>query len=256
VSNGHLEVARWFGIAILALVASGWRPRWTAFPHWWAAFSLQASISIPDGGDQLNALLALLLVPAALMDNRRWHWITPTASGLLPGQLAETLKRVTAHLAFLLIRLQIAFVYFDSSVSKLRVEEWADGTALYYWLNYSIFGVPNWSRAFISAVVNKPVGVALLTWGTVILELALAGALLLPRHVRRYLFWAGLLFHVSIATLMGLVSFSITMIGALLLFLRPLDTPLRLPVAWTTFWGKQLATPVASCADQRMNFME
>jgi hypothetical protein len=35
----------------------------------------------------------------------------------------------------------------------------------------------------------------------------------------------GILFHVGIAVLQGLVSFSLIMIGALVLYLRPLDQP-------------------------------
>jgi len=233
VTKGKLDAARWIAIAILAIVVSGWRPRWTAIPHWWIAFSLQASISIPDGGDQLNALLALLLVPAAILDERKWHWNVTAASSPSDGALASVLKRVTAHFFFQVIRLQVALVYFDSAVSKFRVEEWANGTALYYWLNYSIFGVPTWSKGLIDLFVNNPVGVAFLTWGTLILEITLAAGLILPRHVRPYLLGAGLLFHFAIAILMGLGSFSITMIGALLLFLRPVEAPLTMPLTWT-----------------------
>src|SRR6202011_1493848 len=74
VPHDRLSLARWLGVAILLVVASGWRPRVTAIFHWWVAFSLFVSITIPDGGDQATAVITLLLLPVALTDPRRWHW--------------------------------------------------------------------------------------------------------------------------------------------------------------------------------------
>jgi hypothetical protein len=45
----------------------------------------------------------------------------------------------------------------------------------------------------------------------------------MPRRTWKYLLPAGILFHVSIALMMGLLSFSIAMAGALILYLRPAD---------------------------------
>src|SRR5699024_3242820 len=70
----QLTLIRWLCVVVLLVIASGWRPRWTALPHWWIAFSVFNSISIPDGGDQAAALLTLMLVPVLLTDPRRWHW--------------------------------------------------------------------------------------------------------------------------------------------------------------------------------------
>src|SRR5271155_4570309 len=46
------QIARFVCVAILLLVASGWRPRLTAIPHWYVAWSLIANATIQDGGDQ------------------------------------------------------------------------------------------------------------------------------------------------------------------------------------------------------------
>lgn len=59
-------------------------------------------------------------------------------------------------------------------------------------------------------------------------EFALALGLIAKRAVRPYLLAAGIALHVCIATLMGLWSFSIVMIAALILYLRPLDQPVPL----------------------------
>jgi predicted DCC family thiol-disulfide oxidoreductase YuxK len=125
-------------------------------------------------------------------------------------------------------RVQVAFLYLQASVLKSKVEEWANGTAMYYWLLHPSFGVPNWLRVVARVVVTVPVGVALLTWGVVALEFFLAIGLFLPSRARRYLLFAGLGLHTGIALLMGLTSFSLTMAAALLLLLHPADQPIVL----------------------------
>lgn len=229
LASEHLEVARWLAVIILALVISGWRPRWTALLHWWVAFSLQVSASIPDGGDQVNAMLTLLLLPVALTDGRRWHWSLPKDFGSSPANIREESQRVAAHMTLLLIRLQVAAIYFHAAVGKLGVQEWVDGTVLYYWLTDPTFGTPGWMRPTMLTLVATPLGVALMTWGVLVLEFLLALGLLLPKRTWHYLLLAGIAFHLGIAVMMGLISFSLAMFGALLLYLRPVDQPLALP---------------------------
>jgi antimicrobial peptide system SdpB family protein len=77
--NPYLEVARWISVIILLVVASGWRPRYTALFHWWISFSLQTSAITVDGGDQVTAVLTFLLLPIALTDKRKWHWQSVSA---------------------------------------------------------------------------------------------------------------------------------------------------------------------------------
>ncbi|CAN5179691.1 hypothetical protein BH09ACT6_BH09ACT6_12220 [soil metagenome] len=74
-ANTH-DLAKLAGILILGIVASGWRPRFTAIPMWWVLFGNQSSLIVVDGGDQIAAVLALLLIPVSLTDRRRWHWRT------------------------------------------------------------------------------------------------------------------------------------------------------------------------------------
>ncbi|SDG06344.1 antimicrobial peptide system protein, SdpB family [Lentzea fradiae] len=64
-------------IAALVLAASGYRPRWTCVPHWYATFSLAAAIHIPNGGENVARIVTLLLIPLCLTDDRIWHWRRP-----------------------------------------------------------------------------------------------------------------------------------------------------------------------------------
>ncbi|MET7426455.1 sporulation-delaying protein SdpB family protein [Dactylosporangium sp. NPDC005555] len=229
--EAQLPAARWLAVAILLVVASGWRPRWTAVPHWWVAFSLQASASIPDGGDQVAANLTLLLLPLALTDRRRWHWSAPGTSGTSAVGAGEV-GRLTGVAAGWLIRVQVAGIYLHASLGKLAVPEWRDGTALYYWLNNPNFGTAGWLREPTLHLLALGPAVAVLTWGSLALEFALAVALVLPRRRWPALLLGGLALHGGIAALMGLWSFSLAMFGALILYLRPFDQPFGLPLRW------------------------
>lgn len=45
---------KWCRVAALLVVASGWRPWFTALPHAYINYSVFAGIAIVDGGDQMH----------------------------------------------------------------------------------------------------------------------------------------------------------------------------------------------------------
>jgi antimicrobial peptide system SdpB family protein len=232
-SPAQLELARWISVAALGLVASGWRPRLTAPLHWWIAFSFAVSTTVAEGGDQIHAILALLILPIALTDSRRSHWSEWSPD---PLRTASHVKEVIASSAMTMIRLQVAVIYFHAAVAKLAVGEWENGTAVYYWFTHPVYGMTGWVRTLALPVLEHPVGVVVLTWGVVLLEVVLAAALVMaPRH-RAPLLVLGLVFHAGIVVAHGLFSFFFAMAGALILYLRPADVPFRLSVAGVREW--------------------
>ncbi|MFJ6721674.1 sporulation-delaying protein SdpB family protein [Streptomyces sp. NPDC091259] len=227
VSPDRFEAMRWACCLILVVAASGWRPRFTAIPHAYVAFSVFTGISIPDGGDQVTWILTLLLILVAVGDPRRWHW-QPQQPQLSEGSRRGTWALIGVS-AITLARIQMSVIYFQSCVAKLPHAEWADGSALYYWINNYAFGAPGWLRPALNTVAENPVGVAALTWGPLVLEITLAAALLMPQKVRWALLPAGMLFHLGIAVVMGLWSFAFAMWAGLLLLLTPYGHDPRLP---------------------------
>lgn len=214
VGPEHFELVRWVSCAILLVAAIGIYPRFTAIPAWWVLFSTQAAATTIDGGDQIAANLALLLIPVSLTDGRRWHWTANSA----PSGPTRTL---VAKTALFMIAIQVSYVYLNAVLSKLSVPEWIDGTAVYYWMHDPMFGPSEPLRETIAAMVLNPWLLAAATWGTLAIEFALGIALLLPRALRWPLLIAGVSLHVSIAVVMGLWSFAFTMVGGLLLLLIP-----------------------------------
>jgi antimicrobial peptide system SdpB family protein len=198
--EAHLNIVRWLAIASLVAVISGWRPRFTCLVHFWIAFSVFWSIPVADGGDQAALIFAALSVPICLTDGRRFHWA--------PELLAEGTQGPLMTLGQLLLRAQLSVVYLWSGVAKLGSAEWRDGTAMYYWLYYA--HIPNVGRKlFRYGDVTAPI-----TWGVIVTELAIALSCTAGVRVRHNGLRLLIALHVLIALLFGLVSFSLTMIGA------------------------------------------
>jgi antimicrobial peptide system SdpB family protein len=234
----HLELARWVAVAILTIVAVGWRPRVTGVLHWWVSASLSVSGVLVDGGDQVAQVLTLLLVPVTLTDTRTWHWQRVATA---PSQRSDV-SRLIALSALLMIRLQVAGIYFHAAVAKMGVREWRDGTAVYYWFTDPMFGVPAYLRPLIMPVITSAVGVTLVTWGAILLETLLFSALLMDKRYRWVLLYAGISFHAAIALVHGLLSFALAMWGALVLYLRPIEKEFAFAVpSYRVIWGRVCA---------------
>ncbi|MBK6923188.1 MAG: HTTM domain-containing protein [Deltaproteobacteria bacterium] len=218
----ELELARWSAIAILLVVASGWRPRVTGVAHWWVAASLQWNASVLDGGDQVCMVLALLLLPLTVLDGRRWHWDPP-------APMRSEAAALVGWSTWIAVRVQVAAVYYHAGVAKYGVDEWGDGTALWYWFRNPTFGAPEALQPIVQPVIASATALPLLTWSVLVLEFLLAGALWMPPGARRVLFPLGCALHVGIALVHGITSFALAMIAALLLYLHAPDRRLAMP---------------------------
>jgi antimicrobial peptide system SdpB family protein len=240
----HLEVARWIAMMILAIVASGWRPRITGLLHWYVATSFYTSCVVVDGGDQAATVLSCLLIPVTLTDPRRWHWEPPPMDGRAlspPGQsLASMTVRFIALTCLWAIRLQVAGIYLHAAISKLKVPEWRDGTAVYYWFTDPWFGFAEPVRSLAMPILTNSVMITAFTWGALMLEMFLFTGLVATRRTRAVLLVLGISFHAIIAMIHGLLGFALVMCGALILFLRPVHEEfalLRGALKWPSFLG-------------------
>ncbi|MES3629710.1 MAG: hypothetical protein PPP56_06050 [Longimonas sp.] len=220
VPAGVLNGARWVAVLILLLVASGWRPHITGVLHWWVSFSFFATTSLATGGEAITAILTFLLIPLTLTDPRTWHWEQVTKS---VWSDFSAYRRFTGWATYLLIRIQIAAIYFHSAAGKVTVEEWVNGTAIYYWFTDPAFGLPPWAEPVLLSMLSHGIVVTAITWGTILLEFFLFAGLIMDKRGWPYLFWSGIGLHAGIAIFVGLPAFSTVMVGALILYLHPLE---------------------------------
>ncbi|MFD5013816.1 sporulation-delaying protein SdpB family protein [Streptomyces chartreusis] len=226
----HLTWLKWACVAALLVIASGWRPRITAPAHLYINYSVFSGIAIVDGGDQIALILSLLFALPALGDRRRWHWEADQG----PQTSATPLLALIGISALVMARLQMIIVYLQAVVAKLPHAEWQDGTAMWYWGSNLDFGPAPWLATLTDPVITSTLGVALMTWIPLVIEGSLVVAPLLPQRMRWWAMSAGLLFHLAIALMMGLWSFTLAMAGGILLLCLPLGSTLRLRTDDTT----------------------
>ncbi len=219
VSAGRLAAA-----VVLVVVASGYRPRWTCVPHCYVAFSVNAAIIAPNGGERACQVATMLLVPVLLGDRRTWHWKRPEV--LLPPD-----RRGSAYAALLVLRGQVAIIYLMAAGSKLANSPWRHGQAMYVIFQDPQFGVaPAVYGAFRPVFDCHPLTAAI-GWTVIGVELAIGLSMVGPRRTRRCGLALAVGLHAAIIVLMGLVSFGLIMIGMVTLTVAGSPQPARIRAA-------------------------
>jgi antimicrobial peptide system SdpB family protein len=222
ILSDQLLLAKFISIGALLWVISGYLPQVSCFFQWWVTFSFMISAPTMEGGDQINNIICLLLIPVCVFDNRLNHWYRAKDSN-------RTRRKLVAWSCIAVICLQISIIYFHACVSKFAVPEWSNGTAVYYWATHNIFGVSYSIKSVVSDLLSNSVIIILITWGTLLLELLLFAWIFVRRNRWnwRILFIAGVGFHFMIIVFHGLVSFFIAMLGALILYLVPKEYQIK-----------------------------
>lgn len=191
----------------LLVVLTGYVPRWTGLLHWYVTFSFVATSPVPDGGDHLALVITTLLLPVALVDNRRSAWSdgpAPFASWWIVAGSTQAAALV-----------QVMFVYLHAAIAKFGVPEWADGTALWYWSRQQVFGFPDYLRALTDSLFSVGWIVGTATHSVLVIEMFLGLAVFMARRWKALAIILGFLFHFGIAIALGLVSFAFSAFGLL-----------------------------------------
>ena len=212
----NLLLSKILSLTILITVIIGVVPQLTGLLHFWITFSFYHSAIALDGGDQIAVTITFLILPLTLFDNRLNHWYSKKKHlGLF---------NFIGNLSFLIISLQVCFIYLNTAIVKLTtIDEWKEGTALFYFLNSNYYGVNDFFKVIIDPILNSK-AVFFLTWFVIISHLSLAFIFLLSRERKKTFIVLGILLHLLIALLMGLYSFSISMFGVLVLYMLPFDS--------------------------------
>jgi hypothetical protein len=180
------------GLAATGLVL-GIQTRLSAFTAitilWLTMLRLPA---LADGGDNITMLVLTYMIACISPDER-------VASGSI---------RIWIHnIGVLFIITQLLIMYFATGMYKAGGDLWQNGTALYVIGQVEIFSLPSLRGAFLNPFV-----LVLATYGTVIYQVWFPLAMF-NRFLKIPWLIGGMLFHLGIATFMGLVAFSTVMIG-------------------------------------------
>lgn len=220
----YFWISKWIAIIILAIIVTGWRPRYTGVLHWWVSISFMLSAVTVDGGDQVTTVLTFLLIPVTITDDRKWHWSIDHSKERESALLMTDFKKIIAYTFYIIIRIQVAVIYFQSVIAKINSEQWMNGTALYYWFKHPWYGGSDLIMPLLEPFILSPVIVTFSTWGVILVELLLFCALFMPKIWWRTFLKIGIALHLGIALIHGLISFSIAMIAALILYLYPMSS--------------------------------
>lgn len=190
----------------LVLVISGLVPIVSSVLHWWVSFSFFTGSSLYDGGDQVTMIATLLVIPVVASAPWRWGYRQPLT------RPSPRLREV-GNLALILLSIQVFVLYFQAAVSKFGVAQWVDGTAMWYLLNEPTFGVGVDRIEPLAGVLSNPIAIAVISWMPIAFELSIAFSQFGSSRNRRLVIAIAGLLHAAIALVMGIVSFSIAMVG-------------------------------------------
>lgn len=163
-----------------------------------------------------------------------------------PTRLTNTETQVGTvfhNLALCLIVAQLCIVYFEAGMDKVQGRLWQEGTAMYYPISSTAYGVFPWLSEILTANTWM---VVLLTYFTVIVQIAFP-FLLFNRITRRIALISILGMHLGIAIVMGLPFFSGIMASA--------DAVLVSAATWITI-GTWLANQFRSIGRRFPKFRE
>ena len=170
---------------------------------------------ILNGGDTFMRLAAFYLVfsPAGrALSIDRWLRVRRglESAGQPPAPAAPWAQR--------LIQMQLAIAYFVTAWWKLGGPQWVNGMAVYYVVHlqeFRRFPLPSW-------LFDNLWVVRLATWGTLVIEFALA-TLVWFRDLRYPVLLTGLLLHLGLEYTLNIPLFQWVMVSTYVLFIPPCD---------------------------------
>lgn len=217
----NIYVPYFFSIFILILVIIGFFPRYVCLFHTIVTYSVFYSLLVQEGGDQINCILTLLLVPFCLINNKinGWHFIYVLNNNNIFSKFV--------YYSFLAIKIQMSLLYLNAGISKIFQAEWFNGTAVYYWFNNSVFGAPHFIRDSMGFLFTNSITVSLINWSVIILEVFLFTAIFLNQRYKHILLILALFFHFSIFIIHGLPTFMLSMSAGLILYLFDFNNSIK-----------------------------
>jgi hypothetical protein len=200
------ECLYWIGLTVALMFAAGLFTRFSSIAFFLLTWSLyQRNPYALNGGDNLLVILSIYLIFADLsalsLDRRLFGKPRESRFAWLAGMLHNA--ALTACL------LQLGILYFEAGFYKIQGHVWSSGTAIYYILRSNGFALPGWGDYIWRSAALVTIG----TYGTVLFEIS-HPFLMWDRRLKYLVFTGAVLLHASIGILMGLVWFSVTMIGA------------------------------------------
>jgi hypothetical protein len=166
----------------------------------WFSISLSRLLLPVFNGSDL--VLSLFLFIAIFLPD------APKIKILVDASLQNNISRW----AVMLIRVELALIYFLSGYDKLMSEAWQSGAAV-----YSIINLNFYYNSLFSLQLSES-QFLVISWITVLFELVFPLGVWFEK-TRPYFLIAGIIFHLTIIIFLGLIDFGVLMIISYLIFL-------------------------------------
>lgn len=132
-----------------------------------------------------------------------------------PKEKNSTSQRICISSVFVrLMQIQICTIYMYTGFEKLKGNTWWDGTAL-----WTVFANPQFSQYDFTFLSRVPLFFAVGTFLSILFEIYFP-AMMMNKGLRKYWLTAGILFHLGIGMLLGLMTFSFVMVSTYVLFIQ------------------------------------
>lgn len=199
-----------FSMLVASLVTIGWRARLILPLHlvlWVSLIELNDSVS--DQSDNAYRIFLLLLIFTRCSDRLSLDARRDARSGRDSAGSATWIVNALHNFALIALVFQVCAIYVSGGFYKLGGESWQQGYAAYLPLQTAQFGT--WPEISQLITAWGP-AVVIASWGSICIQIFFP-FLLLRRATRIAGLLAILLFHCSVAFLMGIPWFSLVMIA-------------------------------------------
>jgi antimicrobial peptide system SdpB family protein len=206
-SMQFIAVLYCLSLTVALAYALGFCPRITCWLFAATTYSAQQRASLStDAGLSLIVLLSFLLCFA---DSSQYFTVSRNRAVTRWRALA-TLDTLAHNSARFLMRWQVCMVYLWSTFYKISTPEWRAGTAMYYILRLEHYA---WMPALSQMLSSNSLTVSALTYGTIAVQ-SVFPVLIWNERAKPFALALALMLHGGIIVIMGLISFSMTMICA------------------------------------------
>lgn len=202
----NVQIPFYICTTVLIIVIFGILPAITSILHFVITFSMYNTMLVSEGGDQINMILTLLIIPFCLNNIK-----------LNGYKLSFISNNLFLKLNLLFIKIQMSIIYLQACIEKIYQKEWNNGTAMYYWFNDSLFGANIFFKTIFGFLFENNFSLFIITWSVIFLEFFLSLSIFMKQKNRYIFFCISFLFHFLIFLIHGLGTFFISMTAGLIL---------------------------------------
>nr|WP_026680391.1 HTTM domain-containing protein [Priestia megaterium] len=200
----YFEIIFHLGIVVAILFTVGYKTRIVTIINFIFLYSIdQQNAVILDGGDNI---MAITLIYMFFIKTNKYLSVDKMLKK--EGRFSNNFYLNIIHnFGVLAIIVQLCILYLNSSLYKVMGELWQNGTAIYYILQVQEFNLP-WISDII---ISSDFLIVFSTYFTILVQIAFP--FLLFNKVTKYIVLILLVtLHLGIAVVMGLITFSLTII--------------------------------------------